>query len=303
MIFTPSTRAHLGLLATNLFFAMNLSAVKYFTTRNIAGPFGLNLVRIAVCVPLFWLLFFFQPEEVKVQKRDIGRLLLCALAAIAMNQMLFMKGLSLTFSIHASLLLLITPILITFLAAWMLKEKITPLKVLGLVLGIGGAVVLVASRGNSGNGREIVWGDLLVIASSVIYTFYFILVKPLMNKYPSMLVMRWVFTFGLFMILPVSWNEFMIIPWKQFDFNAFLFLFILVVPGTFLAYIFNVYGIKVLSASVAGTYIYSQPVFAVIIAVFFLGEPLELYKIVAACLIFTGVYLANKKPANVISKS
>jgi drug/metabolite transporter (DMT)-like permease len=72
-------------------------------------------------------------------------------------------------------------------------------------------------------------------------------------------------------------------------------MFIVVIPGTFLAYIFNVYGIKVLGASVAGAYIYSQPVFAVLIATLYLKENLEVYKIVAAVLIFSGVYLANKK--------
>ncbi len=74
-----------------------------------------------------------------------------------------------------------------------------------------------------------------------------------------------------------------------------MLLFMIVVPGTFLAYIFNVYGIKILSASTAGSYIYSQPVFAVIIATIFLKENLEIYKIIAGIVIFIGVYLANKQ--------
>ncbi len=294
----PTTKAHLGLLGTNLFFAMNLSAVKYFTTRNIAGPYAINLIRIGVCVFLFWLFFLFQQEKIRLEKKDIGKFLLCALTALAVNQMLFMKGLSYTYSIHASLLLLITPILITFSAAWILKERITILKLAGLFLGVAGAVILITSRSNAGNGRDILWGDVLVLLSSVAYTFYFILVKPLMHKYSSMDVMRWVFTFGLFMIIPMSWNEFTAIPWRQFSMTEYLLMFMITVPGTFLAYIFNVYGIKMLSASMAGTYIYSQPVFAVIIAVFFLKEPLELYKIAAAGLIFAGVYLANKKTSD-----
>ena len=75
----------------------------------------------------------------------------------------------------------------------------------------------------------------------------------------------------------------------------YLLIFMIAVPGTFLAYIFNAYGIKVLSASTAGAYIYSQPVFAVAIAMIFLKEELHLHKILAALLIFTGVYLSNRK--------
>ena len=248
-----------------------------------------------VSVLLFWILFLFKPEKERMEKKDIGKFLLCALMALAINQMLFMKGLSYTYSIHASLLLLMTPILITFIAAWMLKERITILKLTGLFLGVGGAIILVTTRGSSGRGENILWGDLLILFSSIAYTFYFILVKPLMIKYSSILVMRWIFTFGLFMIIPLCWKEFNMIPWKQFTGTGYLLMFLIAVPGTFLAYLFNVYGIKILSASTAGAYIYLQPVFAVIIAVFYLNESLELYKIAAAGLIFTGVFLANKK--------
>ena len=66
----------------------------------------------------------------------------------------------------------------------------------------------------------------------------------------------------------------------------------------FLAYLFNIYGIKILGASMAGFYIYTQPVFAALIATIFLKEELSIYKIVAAALIFTGVYLANRPVKN-----
>ena len=65
-----------------------------------------------------------------------------------------------------------------------------------------------------------------------------------------------------------------------------------------MAYIFNAYGIKKLSASVAGAYIYSQPVFAVAIAMIFLKEHLSLYKMFAGVMIFAGVYLSNRKIEN-----
>lgn len=288
-------KAHIGLLLTNLFFALNISAIKYFSTQNLAGPYGLNVVRSGVCVLLFWMLFLFSSHKNKIDKKDIIRFLLCAFSALAANQMLFMKGVSLTYPIHASLLLLITPILITFIAAWVLKESITPLKLIGLFLGVTGACILILSGHNTTKKNDILLGDLLVIMSTILYTIYFILVKPLMQKYSTMDVMRWVFTFGFIMILPLGWNEFTQIPWSQFKINEYLLLFMIVVPGTFLAYIFNAYGIKKLSASTAGTYIYSQPVFAVLVSTIFLKETLELYKIIAGIIIFSGVYLANKK--------
>lgn len=288
-------KAHLGLLGTNLFFAINYSAIKYFTGHHYAGPFGINIIRIAASLVLFWLVFLFKRPERKIQKRDIPSFLLCALTAIALNQMLFIKGLAFTFPIHAALLTLITPILITVMAARMLREKITPAKLIGLLLGASGAILLIANREIIAPGDNPVLGDILVILSAVAYTFYFILVKPLMKKYSPVQVIRWLFTFGFFMILPFCFNEFKEITWQVFTFKDWFFLFMIVIPGTFLAYIFNVYGIQKLSASMAGAYIYSQPVFAVAIAMIFLKEELSLNKIIAASLIFAGVYLSNRK--------
>jgi drug/metabolite transporter (DMT)-like permease len=290
-------RAHLGLLATNLFFAINLSAVKYLTGNSLIRPFGLNVIRVGISVLLFWLLFLANPSKKKIENTDWPRFILCALTGIAINQMLFLKGLSLTYSIHAVLLMLTTPILITIIAAWVLKERINALKIIGLGLGISGAVVLIMARGNSGNGDHVLLGDLLILINAVSYSIYFILVKPLMLKYNPVQVMRWIFTLGLPMVLPFGWGEFCTVKWDSFGSTGFACLVMIVFGGTFLAYLFNIYGIKVLGAAVAGAYIYLQPVFASIIAMVFLKEGLEPYKIFAAVLIFSGVYLSNKQTA------
>ena len=99
------------------------------------------------------------------------------------------------------------------------------------------------------------------------------------------------------MVLPLSTKEFSNITWDVFTIKEWGLLFFITIPGTFFAYIFNVYGIKTLSASTAGAYIYSQPVFAVIVSMVFLKEHLSIYKILAALLIFGGVYLSNRKAA------
>ena len=292
------TKAHLALLFTNIFFAINYTAVKYLINHGLVKPFGLNLLRVGISAALLWTMFIFKPSKTTIQKKDIGRFFLCALTGIAINQLLFIKGLSLTYSIHASLLMLTTPILITFIAAWLLKERLNNYKITGLAMGIAGAVVLITARDSSGNGSKILYGDFLIILNAVSYTIYFILVKPLMKDYNPVTVIRMIFTFGCFMILPFCWTEFTEVPWQSYTLSAYLLLAAIILGGTFLAYLFNVYGIKILGASMAGTYIYSQPVFAASIAIIFLGEALSVYKIIAAIFIFAGVYLATKTSNN-----
>lgn len=289
------TIAHLALVFANLFFAINLSAVKHLTNLQLAKPFGINVVRVGVSVLLLWLLYLLNPVDIRIEKEDRKRLILCAVTGVAINQLFFLKGLSLTYSIHAALLLLITPILIVFIAAWLLKERMGFLKISGLAFGISGAMVLILSKDNTGSGNNILLGDTLIIINAVSYTIYFILVKPLMLKYNPIVIIRWIFTLGLVMILPFGWIEFTQIPWQTYTAIDFTSMALIVFTGTFLAYLFNVYGIKILGASTAGFYIYTQPVFAALIAMLVLKEELTLYKIIAAILIFSGVYLVNKQ--------
>lgn len=290
---------HAALIGTNIFFAINFTAVKYLINGKYIQAFGLNFIRMLVTAILLWTIYLFKKNKTIIDKKDIGRLVLCSLTGIVINQLLFIKGLSLTYSIHASLLMLATPIMITIIAAIVFKEKITIYKSLGLLLGVSGGALLISMRGNSGDASAVLWGDILVVLNAVSYSVYFIIVKPLMKKYHPLDMMRILFTIGLFFALPFCWVEFNAIPWQNYSSTQFYVLTLITIGGTFCAYVFNVFGIKHLGPSVAGSYIYSQPFFATAIAMAVLGESLNIYKIVAAVLIFSGVYLANKTTSNV----
>ena len=296
---TIKTKAHFALLATNIFFALNFTTVKYLINGGFIKPFGLNLIRVGVTAILLWTLYIFSKQKKAVAKKDWGKFALCAVTGIAINQLAFIKGLSLTYSIHASLLLLITPILITFIAAWVLKERLTNNKLIGLALGIGGALVLILTKDRSGNPGDVLKGDLLIILNAISYTLYFVLVKPLMLEYNPIAVLRIVFTIGFFMILPFCWSEFSQINWSIYSSKEYFTLAMIAIPGTFCAYLFKIYGIKNLGAAISGNYIYTQPLFAAALAIGFLGEELSAYKILAGLLIFAGVFLANKHTKNV----
>ena len=166
---------------------------------------------------------------------------------------------------------------------------------MGLALGIGGACLLILSKEQSLSASNYLLGDLLIVINAISYTIYFIIVKPLMAEYPPLHVVRWVFTFGFFMILPFGWNEFFSIRWNQMDWSHFISISFIVIPGTFLAYFFNIYGIRHLGAGITGSYIYTQPVFAAIIAVIFFHEQLTPAKLIAAIMIFLGVFLVSYK--------
>lgn len=271
------------------------------------GPYGLNLVRVGISLLLFWLLWATGkviPDRTVVgagiRKEHWGRFILCGLSGVAVNQMLFIKGLTMTSTIHASLLMLCTPLLITLLAFWVLKERVTVIKALGLALGIGGAVLLILGKEKSGDAS--LTGDVLIILNAIAYTFYFILVRPLMLVYPPLHVVRWVFTLGFIMILPFCWTQFAATDWNRFEWSHYAALLFIVICGTFLAYSFNVFGIRHLGAGITGSYIYTQPVFAAIVAILFLNERFTIEKAIAGLLIFGGVFMVSRKAPPVVQE-
>ena len=291
---SANLKAHAAVICTNIFFAVNYSMVKLISP-SLIGPFALNVVRVGISLCLFWAVWLFGKTSAGIEKKDWPRFLWCALTGVVINQLLFIKGLTLTSTIHAALLILVTPIVVTLFAFWILKERFTVYKALGLSLGIGGATFLILQRERGQGADNYLLGDMLIIINAISYSVYFILVKPLMQRYSPLHVVRWIFTIGFFGILPVGWQQTAEINWLAFQWQHTAALFSVCVLGTFLAYYFNIYGIQKLGASITGTYIYTQPVFAVIIAIIFLDEDITWQKIVSALMIFAGVYLVNKK--------
>ncbi len=292
-----TTKAHAAVLCTNIFFAANFSLVK-FISPSLTGPLALNILRVGLSVILFWLLWFLAKVPAGIAKKDWGRIVLCALTGVAINQVFFIKGLTLTSTIHASLLMLATPLLVTVFALWVLKEGFTFFKAAGLLLGVSGGLLLVLQKETGSHAENYLLGDVLIFINAASYSVYFILVKPLMQRYSTMHVIRWIFTIGFFMILPFAWKEATEINWPQFRWQHYAALTSIIICGTFLAYLFNAYGLHHIGAGATGSYIYTQPVFTVLIATFVLNENFSLQKFVAAVLIFAGVYLVSFKKKN-----
>lgn len=294
MPLNSTTKAHLALLSANLLFGINFSVVKVIAPDLIL-PLGLNFMRVLVATFLFWLLFLFHRKNGGIVKKDIPRFILCAITGIAINQILFIKGLVLTTPIHAALLILGTPVFILLLSFITRTERLSFMKIAGLCTALAGGIILVMSKESSALGSNILLGDIFVLVNAISYAVYMLLVKPLTRHYTPIQLTRWVFTFGFFIILPFCWRDFSVTNWNLFTPGAWAALSLVVMGATFFSYLFIAYGIHHLSPSITGAYIYTQPVFSAGIAIIYLNEEPALYKLLAAILIFTGVYLINRK--------
>ncbi|NCI46834.1 DMT family transporter [Sediminibacterium soli] len=290
---TDKQKAIIAVLLGNFFFGTSVIAVKHITP-SLMPPIALTAVRVVSTTILFWLMYAVRPVKTGIVAKDYRLLFLCAIAGIVMNQTFSIRGMSLTSPIHASLLILTTPITITLLAAWVLREKLTRFKLMGLALGVCGGALLVFSRDLSDKaGGQQLLGDLFAIMGAISYSLYVVFIRPVMPKYKAAHILQWVFLFGCLFSLPLGWNALKEVQWQAFDALSWFSLVYVVLGATFIAYQLMNYSINKLGASGTGAFIYTQPFFATMASMILLNESLSLPKILAAALIMGGVFLTN----------
>ena len=253
-------------------------------------PYGFIMLRVFGAAVLFWLFSFFVKQE-KIFKSDYLRIVLSAFFGVALNMLTFFKGLSLTSPISASVLMVTTPMLVLVLSAFILREKMKKLKVLGILLGLLGTFILITYQKDSVSKDQEMLGNFLVFVNALSYGYYLILVKKLMEKYNPFTFVKWIYTIGFFMVLPFGFKEFNAIDWQNMPNIISFDVFFIVVFSTFLTYLLNLISMKRLTPTAVAVFIYLQPLFATIFAISLGKDQLNLVKIISAVLIFVGVFL------------
>jgi drug/metabolite transporter (DMT)-like permease len=284
-------KAHIALFLVSLIYAANYTIAKEVMPKYLS-PDVLVLARILTGTIIFWLATSFKSE--KIDKSDFGLLILCGFTGAALNMFAFFKGLSLTTPINASLILLLVPILVLIISAIFFKERITRIKGIGIILGIIGAGFLVMNGRSVSLNSQGLLGDLLICVNSTSYAIYLVLVKKLIRKYKTLTVLKWVFTFGLIFIFPFTISDFTNANWSAIPLSIWSAITFILIAVTVLTYLFNGYALKFVSASVVSIYIYLQPLLASIIALSFGKDSLNLTKIIAYLLIFSGVLMVSQ---------
>ena len=284
--------AHLAVLMANVIYGANYTIAKEVMPDYIE-PFGFIVLRCLGATPLFWLMGMFIKE--KVAKKDIGLLALASVFGVAINQLMFFKGLNYTTPINAAVIMPSTPIIVLIIAAFVLKENITLKKILGIAIGLSGTLLILLVGKKISFDSETFVGDLMIFTNASSYGIYLVMITPMMRKYHAITVVKWVFLFGTIAVLPFGWEEFTRIDFASMPTHILWASAYVVFGLSFLAYLLNIVALKNLSPSVVSIYIYLQPVLAAAFAVGLGKDELTAIKVGAAVLICSGVYLVSSK--------
>ena len=290
---TKAFRGHLALLAAQIIYALNYSVAKGLMPAFIS-PIPLVFSRIIGAMILFWLLSLVVKTQ-KVERTDMKKLAGLALFGVVINQVFFIWGLSRTTPINSSIIMISNPVMVFVITLIILKERARLSQVTGLLLAIIGALLILRYKGNFEVGTETLAGDLMTLVNSASWAFFIVMVKPIMVKYDTVTVMRWLFLFGSIYMLPIGLSETLEVNWAAFTTSAWLALGFVVIATTFFAYLLNLYGLQTLSTNTVSAYIYLQPFLASVFAIFMGKDHMDPIKIISGILIISGLYLVNKK--------
>lgn len=227
-------------------------------------------------------------------RSDLPRLLLCATLGIALNQVFFMEGLARSTPMNAGLVMCLIPVFTFIVAAVVRLERFSAARALGVLFAGAGAVPLFLGEGTEFLGGHG-FGNLLMVANSFFYAWYLVLSKPLVQRYPPLVVIAWLYGLSLVYLPFFLWSA-PVLPADPGSRAAWGALGYILVFPTVVGYLFNAFALSRLRATTTAVYIYMQPIITGVGSWLILGERLTPGLLRAAVLLFIGVWLVTRRP-------
>lgn len=193
----------------------------------------------------------------------------------------------------ASLIIALSPAVAAVLSALFLRERITPVKIFGLVVSFAGLVIVVVfGEGVRFDPQDLVY-YLLALLAACVWGSYGVVGQVVMRRHPQVRVMATTLTLAglpLVALAPLGfWSRTLTWPASVWWSVAFLSLLC-----TVFAYIIWLNGVRYLGAARVQAFNYLVPFFAVLSGVVLLGERITWGQVLGGVLIVAGVVAINR---------
>ena len=285
--------AHLSMFAACAIWGLMAPLGKDAMTHGLDGP-SMVFIRVAGGALLFWTASLFVKRE-HVPLKHVLTFAGAAVFGIVCNQCGYTIGLSLTSPINASIVTTSMPIFAMLLAALILKEPITSKKVLGVMLGCSGALMLIlTSVSHASDKVGDIRGDLCCLGAQFSYALYLSLFNKFIRQYSIFTVNKWMFLWATIILLPLAGPHTLSVVSNPLSTKTLLETAYVVLFGTFIGYILVIKAQKILRPTVVASYNYVQPLVAVVVSVLTGLGVLKWTHGLAVILVFAGVTLVTK---------
>jgi len=227
-----------------------------------------------------------------IARSDWPLLVLCSLLGVVFNQWLFVKGLSLTTAVNATLLGTTIPVFTLLVSIILGNDTASWRRIIGILVAAAGVIYLIGPEHADLSHSA---GDLLIISNSFFYGTYIAMSKRLVDRYNALTVITWIFIIGSLPTLPIGAMSLAKVSVKDVPAVVWLSVAYIVLFATAVCYYLNSWALTRVPPSTVAVYIYLQPLIAFILAPLLLGEKVSSRVIVAAVLVFAGVAIVTRR--------
>lgn len=239
-------------------------------------------------------LAFVARREQPLPRADAWRVAGFAVLGVVINQSMFLGGLALTSVQVAAILITTIPVFAAGAAIALGSERASSARIGGIVLAGAGALLVVGGESFSGSWRSMA-GAVMIVVNCLSFALYLVVSKPAMARLSARAVVARMFTVGTVLMLPLSARSLLRENWGEIPPRAWMALALVIAGPTVAAYLLNAWALRHADSSLVAAYTYLQPVLATILGALFLGESIRGIVVVAAAMIFSGVWLAGRR--------
>lgn len=285
---------HLAMLIAVSCWAANMVAIK----EALFGfsPMALALVRAIAVAIVFGILFLLMRDRslLRLSRRQWFHFGVIAFFGVTMNQLLFIQGVAHTNVAHAALIIAIEPVMVLVLSVLMRLEVLTALKFAGMAISFSGVVLLTSGKPVQGGNAHWV-GDLILMVEVVVFAYYTILMKGVIDQYDVVTLNTLVFGLGALMMIPFGARAVLKVNWSQIPVRAVLGLGFMTFFSAVIGYLLFAYALKGLTASRVAAFNYIEPVMGTALGVWLLHDKVSPWGIFGGGLILIGVYFTERE--------
>lgn len=280
------------LLTVVIIWGTNYTISKYGIVELSVIDF--TALRVAVAAPLLLVLTFCIEKSLRVERRDVLRLIAVSVVGITLYQTLFMETIKYTSATNASLLISISPIFTAIFTILLKQEVFSVRKGIGSLFAcIGAALVLLSGSSLS----QSLYGNTIGLITSICWGIYPVLAAPLMKKYSALRVTAWSTAIAAVPLVIMSGPHILQLPFLIEQSSTWLSLlysiFFVTVYGLVVWYI----GIQKIGASHTMVYMYITPFVAVVFTAIWAKEHVSLQQLIGGLIIFLGLwFVKSEKP-------
>lgn len=280
-----------GVLSVALIWGGNFVVYK-LVLRHLT-PLAVVGTRFALLTPLLLLATRFLSKRPPPEREDLPCLVLAGLVVLGGQQVTFIFGVDMSSATEAALLISTAPIFTAIISVLSGQERLSLVNWIGVIVGFAGVAMVVGGARKADLSAHFA-GDLVMLASAMLYGYYMVLSKHLVVQHGGLRTVAYSYALASVLLVPVAYRDLVSTDWFAIDALTWLLLV------GYICFLAGLYGFAVWYTTIGRTtaartavYQYLVPVVAMASAATFLGERLTALQMVGAATVLAGLVLTR----------